>query len=58
MKEYYKVDFDVRNPQILQYKCTCKFRQEDGLKHILEILQRIHRFEYEWSDDEQTVIIR
>lgn len=45
-------------PQILQYKCTCKFRQEDGLKHILEILQRIHRFEYEWSDDEQTVIIR
>ncbi|MEY8686350.1 FecR domain-containing protein [Bacteroides sp. AN502(2024)] len=58
MKEYYKVDFDVRNPQILHYKCTCKFRQEDGLKHILEILQQIHRFEYEWSNDEQTVIIR
>lgn len=32
--------------------------RKDGLKHILEILQRIHRFEYEWSDDEQTVIIR
>ena len=58
MKEYYKVDFDIRNPQILHYKCTCKFRQEDGLKHILEILQRIHQFEYEWSNDEQTVIIR
>lgn len=58
IKEYYKVDFDVRNPNVLQYKCTCKFRQEDGLKHILEVLQGIHEFEFEWSDDGQSVIIR
>lgn len=58
IKEYYKVDFDVRNPNVLQYRCTCKFRQEDGLKHILEVLQGIHGFEFEWSDDGQSVIIR
>lgn len=57
MKEYYKVDFDVRRPEVLGYRCTCKFRQEDGLKHILDVLRGIHRFEYEWSDDGQTVII-
>ncbi len=57
MKEYYKVDFDVRRPEVLGYRCTCKFRQEDGLKHILDVLSGIHRFEYEWSDDGQTVII-
>ena len=58
IKEYYKVDFDVRNPNVLQYRCTCKFRQEDGLKHILEVLQGIHGFKFEWSDDGQSVIIQ
>lgn len=58
LQEYYKTGFDIRNPEILKYRCTCKFRQEDGLQHILDVLQKIHRFEYEWSDDRQTVIIR
>lgn len=57
IKEYYKVEFDVRNPDVLKYRCTCKFWEEDGLRHIIEVLQSIHHFEYEWDDDRRVVII-
>lgn len=58
LEEYYKVDIKVVNPKVYSFKCTCKFRQEDGLKHILESLSQIHSFDYQWSDDDKTVIIK
>lgn len=57
MEEYYKVRIDVRNPEILNYRCTCKFRQEDGLRHVLKALQQIHHFNYKWTTNNETVII-
>lgn len=57
LEEYYKVSVKVRDPEILRYRCTCKFRQEDGLKHILETLRRLHKFEYKWSEDNRSVTV-
>ncbi|MGN0232380.1 MAG: FecR domain-containing protein [Muribaculaceae bacterium] len=57
MEEYYKVRIDVRNPEILDYRCTCKFRQEDGLRHVIEALQQIHHFNYKWTTNNESVII-
>lgn len=58
LQEYYRVRIDVRSPKVLQYRCTCKFRQEDGLRHILNILQSIHPFQYDWNEDTQTIAVR
>ncbi len=57
IKEYYKVEFEVRNPDVLKYRCTCKFWEEDGLLHIIDVLQGIHHFDYEWDGDKRVVII-
>ena len=58
LQEYYRVRIDVRSPEVSRYRCTCKFRQEDGLRHIINILQSIHPFQYDWNEDTQTVTVR
>ncbi|MDR2914622.1 MAG: FecR domain-containing protein [Tannerella sp.] len=48
---YYDVDIVVKNPQILQYEYSGKFRQRDGIMEILQIIQKIHKFKIEKDED-------
>lgn len=57
IEEYYKIPFRIDNPEVLHYRCTCKFRQGDGIDHILKVLQRINPFEYQWDENNETITI-
>lgn len=57
IEEYYRIPFQIKNPDILNYRCTCKFRQSDGIDHILRVLKKINPFEYEWDDNSETIIL-
>lgn len=48
---YYDVEFIVKDPSILQYEYTGKFRQRDGVLEILRIIQKIHKFKVEKDED-------
>lgn len=54
---YYDVDIIVKNPQILQYEYSGKFRQRDGIMEILRIIQKIHKFKIEKNEDLNQIII-
>jgi ferric-dicitrate binding protein FerR (iron transport regulator) len=41
---YYDIDIDVKEPSMLQWKYTGKFRQRDGIDEILRLMQRIRAF--------------
>lgn len=47
---YYDVKIQVKDPQILTYEYTGKFRQNDGVLEILRIIQKIHPFKIEKDD--------
>jgi ferric-dicitrate binding protein FerR (iron transport regulator) len=41
---YYDIHIEVKDPSILQWKYTGKFRQRDGIDEILRLMQRIRAF--------------
>lgn len=53
---FYNVEIKVKDPEILRYEYTGKFRQKDGAMEILRIIQRIHKFKI-CKDDETNLII-
>jgi len=48
---YFDVEIAVKNPRILEYEYTGKFRQRDGILEILRIIQKIHHFKIENNED-------
>jgi ferric-dicitrate binding protein FerR (iron transport regulator) len=56
LERFYDVKVIVKNPRILEYKCTGKFRKSEGIDHLLKVLQKNMDFKYHYSDD-KTVII-
>lgn len=43
---YYDVKIDVKNKSILSYRYTGKFWINDGVEHVLKVLQLRHNFKY------------
>jgi len=43
---YYDVKIEVRNKEILKYQYTGKFWTNDGVEHVLKVLQLRHNFKY------------
>ncbi|WP_080905028.1 FecR family protein [Parabacteroides sp. Marseille-P3160] len=41
---YYDIGIEVKDPSILEWEYTGKFRQRDGIDEILRLMQRIHAF--------------
>ncbi|MDR1336200.1 MAG: FecR domain-containing protein, partial [Tannerella sp.] len=39
---YYDIAIEVKDPAMLQWKYTVKFRQRDGIREILRLMQRVH----------------
>lgn len=54
---YFDVHIVIKDPQILNYVYTGKFRQRDGAMEILRIIQNIHHFKIKKEEVEKNEII-
>lgn len=52
---YYEVAIRIKNPDVLDYRCTGKFRQSDGIEHALKVIQKDIPFKYT-RDNESNII--
>lgn len=57
LERYYDVKIIVKNPEILKYEYTGKFRQQDGVVEILRIIQKIHKFKLQKEENSSRVIL-
>lgn len=57
LEKYYDTDIVIRNPQVLNYRCTGKFKEQDGIEHILKVLQKDHPFKYTINKEHNKIII-
>lgn len=55
---YYDVEIIVKDPRILRYEYTGKFRQRDGVNEILRIIQKIHHFYIDKDEDLNRITLR
>jgi ferric-dicitrate binding protein FerR (iron transport regulator) len=58
LEKYYNVNITVENPAILDYQCTGKFKENDGIEHILEVIRKDHIFSYDINENRDSIIIR
>jgi ferric-dicitrate binding protein FerR (iron transport regulator) len=54
---YYDIKIDVKNPSLLSYVYTGKFRIRDGVEHVLRVLQLKHKFRYTKNEELNLVVI-
>ena len=57
LEKYYNVKFIVKNKEVLNYKCTGKFKEQDGVEHVLRVIQKDNPFKYTVQEDGKTIII-
>jgi ferric-dicitrate binding protein FerR (iron transport regulator) len=55
---YYDITIEVKEPSMLQWRYTVKFRQRDGIDEILRLLQRIHPFRLVKDGENNCITIR
>lgn len=55
---YYDVKIEVKDPSILDFEYSGKFRQRDGIYKILQIIQKIQKFKIEVDDEENVITLR
>jgi transmembrane sensor len=55
---YYDIHIVVNNKYLLEKTCTAKFRQKDGIDHIMRVLQKLHGFDFERNDSKNEILIR
>ncbi|MDR1402839.1 MAG: DUF4974 domain-containing protein [Tannerellaceae bacterium] len=54
---YYDIKIEVKNPAILKWKYTMKFRQRDGIDEILRALCKVYPLKIRKIEEKSTVII-
>jgi ferric-dicitrate binding protein FerR (iron transport regulator) len=57
LKLYYDVEIVIKDPRILKYEYTGKFRQRDGVMEILRVIQHIHDFKIDMDEDSNRITI-
>ncbi|MCC8187157.1 MAG: FecR domain-containing protein [Bacteroides sp.] len=58
LENYFDVTITVENPALLDYHCTGKFKDQDGLEHILKVISKDHPFTYRYTKNKDTILIR
>lgn len=58
LEKYYNVKIRVERPDILDYQCTGKFKENDGVEHILKVIQKDHTFAYTINENKDSIVIR
>ncbi len=54
---YFDIRFEVKDPSILAWEYTVKFRQRDGIDEILRLMQRIHAFKVVKDEANNTIVL-
>jgi ferric-dicitrate binding protein FerR (iron transport regulator) len=54
---YYDIKIEVKDPAILKWKYTMKFRQRDGIDEILKALCKVYPLKIQKIEEKSTVII-
>lgn len=56
---YYNYTITVRTPAVLEgYRCTGKFKDLDGIEHILRVIQKDHSFTYQIDNELNQITIQ
>ncbi len=55
LEKYYNVKFKIENTEIMDYRITGKFREQDGVEHVLKTIQKDHKFVF--AIDKETNVI-
>ncbi len=57
LERYYDVTIEVQDKEILNNTCTGKFRKNEGINHILDVIKAEVNFKYTYNSESQKVII-
>lgn len=58
LEKYYNVTITVADPELLNYgSFTGKFREQDGIEHILKTISKDHPFNYSINEEKDSIII-
>lgn len=57
LEKYYNVKITVNNPKLLDYHCTGKFKEQDGIEHILRVIQKDYKFTYHINEERDSIAI-
>lgn len=57
LEQYYQVEIIVKNNMVAGYKCTGKFRQKEGIEHIIKVLQSANDFRYKRDEEKNTIVV-
>lgn len=55
---YYDIHIVVKDKSILGRACTGKFRQKDGIDHVMRVLQKSNGFEFKRNDSANEILIQ
>lgn len=54
---YYNVKITANNPELLSYRITAKFKEKDGIEHILKVIQKDLDFRYRINEEKDSIMI-
>lgn len=54
---YYNVKITVKNKELLRHRYTAKFKEQDGVEHILKVIQKDQKFKYYINEEKDSIII-
>ena len=55
---YYDINIQIANPGLLSYRCTGKFRHNDGIEYALKVIQKDLKFSFNRDDESNTIILK
>lgn len=54
---YYNVKITVKNKKLLSHRYTAKFKEQDGIEHILKVIQKDQNFKYYINEEKNQITI-
>lgn len=57
LEQYYEVKIVNTNREIASRPCTGKFRQKEGIEHVMKVLQKYLKFNYVQDDEKNQITI-
>ena len=55
---YYDINIQIANQGLLSYRCTGKFRHNDGIEYALKVIQKDLKFSFNRDDESNTIILK
>ncbi len=57
LESYYHTKIRIQNKEVGKLNCTGKFRQIEGIDHVMRVLQKANGFEYKRNEETNTIVI-